>query len=523
MTPAFELENYSLGYRARGGVRLILERVTLQVAAGQLLLLVGPSGGGKSSLLAALAGLDDAGAPRLCEQGRMRVLGHEVRGGLPRALRGRIGAVFQDGALIDELSPSENVALAVRENPLPKSAQPTETVAARTARLLERCGLPRPPTLVAALSGGQRKRVALARSLATEPELLVLDEPTAGLDPRAAAEIAQLIRASHESRVAQGSHAASRTTLVITHDLAAFRPVADGALVIDPQRRQLEVRSLAELDAMQSTTENLSPTTTHTAIAPLSHATRCAQVGARLLAATAALPTTAFAAVRYLAPYHLGMCGRSFSDLALTPAPFVAIAALTAGALATSFSIDNNPLEGAFRREVLVGTGKVLLSVALPLLACVLFAARTAAGQTARLAGLRRARVFEALPLFGVAPESFLLTPLFLSSMLAAVVHTAVALIAGSIAAMAMAQEKLGISSYAWAVSSYLYVDGVDFRWAALKALLSGAATAIISYTLARAPKDSQLDVASATDDALVFSILTVLVIHGSLALVQFA
>ena len=92
-------------------------------------------------------------------------------------------------------------------------------------------------------------------------------------------------------------------------------------------------------------------------------------------------------------------------------------------------------------------------------------------------------------------------------------------MIASSIAAIRW-RSKLGIGGYAGGQLSVCRRR--DFRWAALKALFSGATTAIISYTLARAPKDSQLDIAAATDDALVFSILTVLVIHGSLALVQF-
>ncbi|MCA8962338.1 MAG: ATP-binding cassette domain-containing protein, partial [Planctomycetes bacterium] len=235
--PALRFSGFRVGYRTGSGTRWILDSVDLDVPTGELVLLLGPSGGGKSTLIGAILGLDDPHAPSLRMGGTLEVLGQPVTGPLPRGLRGRVGAVFQEGALIDDLSVRENIELAVRE-----IADPERKVAPRVDGLLERVGLAHPPSRVAALSGGQRKRIALARSLAGDPALLVLDEPTAGLDPRGAEEIARLIREVHD-----GS-SVGRTTIIITHDLEAFRSVADRALFIDPRAGTLRGCTVEELE-----------------------------------------------------------------------------------------------------------------------------------------------------------------------------------------------------------------------------------------------------------------------------------
>ncbi len=508
---ALRMNKFRVGYRQRQGVRWLLDSIDLELPIGEVVLLLGPSGGGKSTLTSALLGLDDPFSPSTKTGGQLEVLGVPIDGPLPNSLRGRVGAVFQDGALIDDLSVRGNIELAIRELSGHGSSR------TRTDELLTRVGLAHPPNSVAALSGGQRKRVALARALAGEPELLILDEPTAGLDSRGASEVAHLIRNVHDSGTKP------RTTIVITHDIEAFRSVAHRALFIDPRAGALQSIGIVDLDeALGRMVETESIPAGPPAIQSHSVVGSLGLAAERSLLGVARVPVVAIQAVRHAVPYHLGMVSRAVLDQILSPALYLAIAGVTAGGLATNFAIDNNPLDGAFRREVLLGTGKVLVSIALPLLVGVLFAARTAAGSTARLGGFRRNRVFEALPLLGVSPAAFLLIPLVFASVIGAIVQTGVGIVSGSMAGLWVAQAKLGISEFAWASATFASVEGSDFQWAAAKATLSGLATALTCYALAATPKHSQTDVATSTNAALVISTLLVLVIHGALTVIQF-
>ena len=193
----------------RYGSRAILEDLVLEIPRGKTSVLLGPSGTGKSTLLRIATGLltPDAGV--------VRVLGEEVcrdgrRSLPPRALiklRRRMGMLFQENALFGSLCVGDNVAF-----PLRRVAGLSQRAArAKASEMLALVGLVdvdgRMPD---ALSGGQRKRVALARALALEPELVLFDEPTSGLDPQTSAAIDALI-SQMQARL-------QATFVVITHD-----------------------------------------------------------------------------------------------------------------------------------------------------------------------------------------------------------------------------------------------------------------------------------------------------------------
>src|SRR5690606_3337666 len=161
--PALQLSDFGLAYRVAGGrLRPVFAGVDLELPAGRFYLVIGPSGSGKSTLLRLLTGLWEAREPAPRMTGTARVLGVPVTHGYPAALRQWVTAVLQDEGLLDELSPRANVRLALR-------------AAGRSTKLdlalLSEAGLPHPPAEVAALSGGMRKRVAVARALAAEPRL----------------------------------------------------------------------------------------------------------------------------------------------------------------------------------------------------------------------------------------------------------------------------------------------------------------------------------------------------------------
>jgi phospholipid/cholesterol/gamma-HCH transport system ATP-binding protein len=199
----------------------VLRGLTFSVAKGETLVVMGGSGSGKTVLLRLLAGLISPDA------GQIRVFGTNIEGLGEEALlpiRRRMGYVFQGAALFDSLSVYENVAYPLREH---RSLREPE-VRERVVKNLSVVGLSAEVLnlLPAELSGGMRKRVGIARALSVEPELLLFDEPTGGLDPTNAKLVSELIL--------QLRGGVCDTSIVVTHDIELARTVGERvAILID--------------------------------------------------------------------------------------------------------------------------------------------------------------------------------------------------------------------------------------------------------------------------------------------------
>jgi phospholipid/cholesterol/gamma-HCH transport system ATP-binding protein len=197
----------------------VLQGVSFEVAKGEALVIMGGSGSGKTVLLRCIAGLLRP------DRGRIEVFGRRIdrlAEGELLPIRRRMGYVFQGAALFDSLSVHENVAFSLREHTRLGAAEIRERVVATLARVaLEPDVL---PLLPSELSGGMRKRVGIARALMGEPEILLFDEPTAGLDPTNARMVADLI-----NEVRTG---VCDTAIVVTHDLELAREVADRVAIL---------------------------------------------------------------------------------------------------------------------------------------------------------------------------------------------------------------------------------------------------------------------------------------------------
>jgi phospholipid/cholesterol/gamma-HCH transport system ATP-binding protein len=211
----------------------VLRGISFGVSRGETLVIMGGSGSGKTVTLRCVAGLlrPDAGQMRLFGRKIQHLSEEEL---LP--LRRRLGYVFQSAALFDSLSVFDNVAFPLREH----SSLGAAEIADRVHRFLALVGLGDEvePLLPAALSGGMRKRVGIARALANEPELLLFDEPTAGLDPTNAKLVGELI-----ARMGSG---VCDTSIVVTHDLELTRLVADRVAILIQGR----FAALGERDAV---------------------------------------------------------------------------------------------------------------------------------------------------------------------------------------------------------------------------------------------------------------------------------
>jgi phospholipid/cholesterol/gamma-HCH transport system ATP-binding protein len=203
----------------RFGADVIHDRVSFTVGRGEVVALIGGSGTGKSVLLKEAIGLirPSGGTIRLLGTDVWRASADELN-----ALRRRFGMLFQDGALFSSLTVAENIAVPFREN----TDLPMDLIAPLVGFKLALVGLA-PDTgkkTPAQLSGGMRKRVALARALALEPEILFLDEPTSGLDPVSARAFDAMVRVLSESL--------GLTVFIVTHDLDTLLSIIDRAIVL---------------------------------------------------------------------------------------------------------------------------------------------------------------------------------------------------------------------------------------------------------------------------------------------------
>jgi phospholipid/cholesterol/gamma-HCH transport system ATP-binding protein len=203
----------------RFGADAIHDGVSFSIARGQVVALIGGSGTGKSVLLKEVIGLMRPTG------GSITMLGTDVWQAGPaqmNALRHRFGMLFQDGALFSSLTVAENIAVPFREH----TALDEAAIAALVGFKLSLVGLSSDTGAKspAQLSGGMRKRVALARALALEPELLFLDEPTSGLDPISARAFDRLIRTVSDSL--------GLTVLLVTHDLDTLLSIIDRTVAL---------------------------------------------------------------------------------------------------------------------------------------------------------------------------------------------------------------------------------------------------------------------------------------------------
>ncbi|MBC8068730.1 MAG: ATP-binding cassette domain-containing protein [Deltaproteobacteria bacterium] len=208
--PIIELDDVTKAF----GTNNVYEHMSLSVYPGETLTIIGGSGQGKSVCLKMMIGLLPV------DEGHVRVDGKDVAElddeGL-RQVRRRVAYVFQGGALFDSMTVLENIGYAMREHTKATDAE----IHARAIECLKLVNLQDDmlAQMPASLSGGQRKRVALARSIAIEPEVILYDEPTTGLDPRNITRIGDMImKLQKELRV---------TSVVVTHDMPTARKVSN--------------------------------------------------------------------------------------------------------------------------------------------------------------------------------------------------------------------------------------------------------------------------------------------------------
>jgi phospholipid/cholesterol/gamma-HCH transport system ATP-binding protein len=218
-TPAIELRGL---FKSFEGTR-VLRGLDLAIRPGESITIIGGSGSGKSVLLRLIIGLLKP------EAGQILLEGQDIVSLRERELlrvRRKVGMVFQGSALFDSLSVGENVGYALREH----TTWDEERIRSRVREALDLVGLEAIEAMQPAeLSGGMRKRVGLARALAMEPELMLYDEPTTGLDPIMGDVINELILSTRRRHPV--------TSIIVTHDMRTAQKVADRVVMLYPTSR----------------------------------------------------------------------------------------------------------------------------------------------------------------------------------------------------------------------------------------------------------------------------------------------
>src|SRR5947209_3848400 len=204
----------------RFGARLILDRISLTLNAGETVALIGPSGGGKSTLLRCLNGLNSFDAGEIHVGSHVLRSGNGSRAADVKQVRRLLGMVFQDFQLFPHLTARENITLA----PQRVLGMPHKEAAELGLRLLGRVGLgDHADAYPGQLSGGQKQRVAIARALAMQPRGLLCDEITSALDPELKSEVLAVL----EDLKREGL-----TLIMVTHEIGFARRAADRVLVL---------------------------------------------------------------------------------------------------------------------------------------------------------------------------------------------------------------------------------------------------------------------------------------------------
>jgi phospholipid/cholesterol/gamma-HCH transport system ATP-binding protein len=219
--PIIQVENLTVGY----GEDIVLHDINFDVRRGEVFVILGGSGCGKSTLLKHMIGLYRPVRGRVLIDGRDIV---QARGGQRREILRHLGVMYQQGALFGSMNLLENIRLVLSEfTDLPTDAK--DTIARMKLKVVGLAGTER--KMPSELSGGMRKRAAIARAMAIDPDVLFLDEPGAGLDPVTSAQLDELILVL--------ARTLGVTFVIVTHELPSIYAVADRVIMLDKESKTI--------------------------------------------------------------------------------------------------------------------------------------------------------------------------------------------------------------------------------------------------------------------------------------------
>ena len=484
----------------------LVEDARFDIRPGEIVLLMGPSGSGKSTLINTLAGNIGPGDAAWRIEGR--IVGRAGTVDLAEE-RAPVGAVvFQSFALFDTLSVADNLALAARHSPPP----PDETLASLALLLRDL----EPDWQVGTCSGGQKQRLAIARTLVAQAPVLFLDEPNSGLDPGAATRLARLLR-----------ELADRLNLpivIVAHHFRDLLPVADRALVLDPARARLE-EVVPEADAIdaallaQAPEQTLGAASAERATTPIGRAIETMPYGGTGISA------------RWLGRFFLAYLWQ----LCLAPSSvlFIALGGIIIGFVPTWFIFQYLPFRDlllpVIHGDALAGLAFIEIRVMAPMLTAILICARNASIIGSDIGYKVYSDQIKAMRNLRVPYRLYLYGNLFAASAVASVLLVLLSILLSTwTTMMTWAYIFPDQSLYLWRDQYFqrLLPPGTvimrGWDWLLLKSVPSVLGATAVTLWLALRPKRSVLDISNATAQAIIWGVSFLLIWQSAITIVEF-
>jgi len=497
--------------------RRIFSNATLTIQRGERVVVLGGSGSGKSVLLKLLIGLL---AP---SSGSVEIDGknwHTLREEERLELRRRIGLVFQESALFDGMTIAENIALPLELRGNSEAGEMWQRVGSLLAEvgLSEEDGERQPVEL----SGGMQKRAAIARTLAAKPQIILYDEPTAGLDAANGERIYQLINTVHQAHP-------GAVSLVVTHDSDAAAFLADRLFFLRKESGAFDELT-PQLQALRQTHgENAAR---HAAVKrwiedvckepQQAHAfTQSAAQQPSPLAAAMRSSLRYFNAIGQLLflffemgfPLRRNEFRQRLIRLGLGSLPMVAVAGVFIGMIVMmQFYAGIGAYEALLQDNIPPMIGLVFVKILSPLLVGLLLAGRIGSSVSAEIGAKTYLRQIDALETLSIPPKRFLLAPIVFALAIMTPVMSLVCGLSG-IAGGAAVWVSFGKSLSAYQSRMFDLLTVADVMYVAAKSIIIGVMIGLVSYQQGAEPKWSSEEIASAaTNTVLLASLLVVIV-----------